>query len=140
MVIAVAAVDVVQVLRTIEPVVLNSLTSLSSPALMVGRTPGQEVRHEPASETGSRLTVPATVFGYVKRGAENPEDEAAADAAEDFVADIVSLIKGTPEFGTARTAKGHIQNSRVLADNQSVTWDGSSILVEVRFEFYTFID
>lgn len=132
--------DVKRVYRTFDPMLMENLDSLESPALALGRTPGADAAFSWLDERGYEVTVPVTVMGYLKRGAENAEDDLAAPQAEAFISDIVKRVMVDSEWGTDRAGSGHIKNTKILATDHSAAWDSSGIFVEVRFEFYAVVD
>lgn len=132
--------DVKKVYRTFEPAMMENLDSLASPALMLGRTPGQDASFSNYDDRGYGVTVPTSIVGYLKRGSDNAEDDLASTRAEAFLSDIERRIMTDPEWGTDKHGSGHIQNSKILATEHGAAWDSSGIFVEVRMEFYTEIN
>jgi hypothetical protein len=131
--------DVIRVYRTFEPMMMDNLSTLQSPSLAVGRTPGQDAAFSWLGDEGYEVTVPTTIIGYLKRGSENAEDDRAAPRAEAFVADVVKALMADCKFGTMRAETGEVKESKILATDHGASWDDSGIFVEVRFEFYAVV-
>jgi len=132
--------DVKKVYRTFEPMLMESLSSLATPSLALGRTPGADAQYVWLDDTGYEVTVPATIIGYIRRGSENAEDDLASTRAEAFIADVTKALMVDPCFQTLRGQSGHITESKILSSDHGAAWDSSGIFIEVRFEYAVVID
>ncbi|MCI0353929.1 MAG: hypothetical protein L0099_02660 [Acidobacteria bacterium] len=128
------------VYRTFEPMLMESLSGLGSPSLALGRTPGADAQYGLNDDAGYEVTMPATIVGYMRRGAENAEDDEASTRAEAFISDITKALMADPCFGTLRGQLGHITEHKIVATDHGAAWDDSGIFIEIRFEYAFMID
>lgn len=130
--------DVVKVYRSF--LLLDALDSLESPAIMVGRTPGDRAQFEPLDGRGYELDVPFTIVGFLRRGAFNAEDDKASTKAEAFLSDLVKLAMADPRWGSPATGSGCIKDSLILETYHTAAYDDSGIQVELTGRFKTVTD
>ena len=118
---------------------MNDLDSLESPALFIGRTPGDRVSLQPLEPSGYEATIPFSIIGFIRRGADNAEDDEAASQAEALISDITKMQLADPKWGTSSGA-GAIKSSWIQASEHAADWDDSGIQVEVLGKCITTIE
>ena len=130
--------DVVKVYRSF--LLLDALDSLESPAIMVGRTPGDHSQFEPFDDRGYEVDVPFTIVGFIRRGAFNAEDDDAATRGEAFLSDLVRLAMADRKWGSPMKGSGCIKDSILLSGYHTAAYDDSGIQVELNGRFTTVTD
>lgn len=131
--------DVVKVYRTMGPL-FDSLDSIETPALGVGRTPGVFDEPRNLDERGYVYRIPISVIGCIKRGAENAEDDLAPTRGEALLSDIRRVQFVDPKFGTQGVGPGNIKQSIWRGGLNDAAWDASAIYVLAMFDIWTVTD